>query len=118
MFKEPPITDDTMEPLLRAINFFASECKDFTPQLLKVFLFVATHNGCKLDDIVKGTKVPSPAVTHMTNWLSDGKYKEHKPLGWLIKRSDPIDHRARVVFLTRQGQMVVENLKAQLYPEN
>jgi DNA-binding MarR family transcriptional regulator len=54
----------------------------------------------------------------MTNWLSDGKYKEHKPLGWLIKRSDPIDHRARVVFLTRQGQMVVENLKAQLYPEN
>jgi hypothetical protein len=34
-----------MEPLFRAITFFASECNDFTPQLLKVFLFVATHNG-------------------------------------------------------------------------
>lgn len=106
-----------MESLLRAVNFFAKECHDFTPQLIKVFLYIASHNGCKLTQIVTGTKVPSPAVSHMTNWLSDVQYKDHVPLGWVVKRSDPIDHRARVVFLTKRGQFVVDNLKAQLYPD-
>jgi DNA-binding MarR family transcriptional regulator len=106
-----------MEPLLRVVNFFAAECKDFTPQLLKVFLFIATHNGCRQEDISRGTKVSSAAVSHMTKWLSDGKYKEHEPLGWIVKRVSPIDHRAKLIYLTKTGQLVVDNIKAQLYPQ-
>lgn len=117
MAPDVPVTDGSVDSLLRVVNTLAKEVKDFTPQLLKVFLYVASHNGCKLESIAKGTKVPGPAVTHMTNWLSDGKYKEHKPLGWIVKRPDPLNHRVRVVFLTRQGQRVIDNLKAQLYPE-
>lgn len=117
MPKGPTLTDPGMEPLFRAVSFFASECSDFTPQLLKVFLFVATHNGCRLDDIGKGLGMTSAAVTHMVNWLSDGQYKNHKPLGWVVKRQDVVDHRAKNVLLTRLGQAVVDNLKAQLYPE-
>lgn len=115
--RKTPISDVSMESLLRAINFFASECLDFTPQLLKVFLFIASHDGCRLDEIAAGTKVPAPAVTHMTNWLSDVQYKGHEPLKWIVKRPCPVDHRSRVCHLTKEGLFVVDNLKAQLYPE-
>lgn len=117
MSKGPTTTDLEIEPLFRAVSFFASECGDFTPQLLKVFLYIAVHNGCRLDDISKGLGMTSAAVTHMVNWLSDGSYKNHKPLGWVVKRQDVIDHRAKNVILTKTGTAVVTNLKAQLYPD-
>lgn len=112
-----PVSDVPAEALFRAISFFASECKDFTPQLLKVFLYIASHEGCTVDQVSRGTGVSGSAVSHMTNWLSDKRYKDHVPLGWIVKRQSPIDHRARELHLTRVGLAVLDNLKAIVYPE-
>ena len=57
---------------------------ELPPKALAIFQYISTNSGCKITDIIEGTKLPKSTVTrYLKNLQQDGliKYEGNKRVG-------------------------------------
>jgi len=89
--------------------------REFPLQLASVFFWVAAHNGCNQQDVVKAVGMSSSSVSRCVTWLGPKHRLEHRSGLKLIRREEhPHNHKARVLFLTPKGEQFVNLVEQQL----
>jgi DNA-binding MarR family transcriptional regulator len=106
---------DELKRLLDALEVFRSiDDADFTLQLLVVFLYVALHDGCRQQEVVKSTGKSEAAVSRMLDWLGH-EHRSGKPgLRLVIRKEDPDNYKCRRVYLTPKGKAIAQLISHQM----
>tara|TARA_Y100001938_G_scaffold48727_1_gene67821 strand:+ start:430 stop:741 length:312 start_codon:yes stop_codon:yes gene_type:complete len=91
--------------------------REFPAQLVSTFLYVATHNGCRQEDLMEATSMSSSSVSRNVNWLGPKhRLKDREGLKWIYREVDPIDPKRYRLFLSRKGEQIasllVKNLES------
>lgn len=76
---------------------------DFDPYLFPIFRIISTKNGVTNTEIQNSLKYTQPAITQAINKL------ESK--GYLVFKTNDIDKRKKIIFLSTKGQETLETLK-------
>lgn len=84
-------------------------------QLASIFFWIASHNGCRQEDVSKACSIAASTASRNITWLGPRHRLEHRSgLRLVIRRPDPDNHRAWRLFLTPKGQQFVRLLENQL----
>ena len=98
--------------LLRLLNHMSSlplahapfKEHNLTPAQFTLLGWVTRYPGCGVLDIAKGLRLAPPTVSVGIRRLARA--------GWLERRHDPGDRRARPLYLTPEGEKLVEKVIA------
>jgi DNA-binding MarR family transcriptional regulator len=106
---------DELKRLLDALEVFRSiDDADFTLQLLVVFLYVALHDGCRQQEVVKATGKSEAAISRMVDWLGH-EHRSGKPgLRLVVRKQDPENYKCRQLFLTPKGARLAHLISHQM----
>ena len=85
--------------------------REFPAQLMAVFLWIASHNGCKQQDLHKSCGIKPASCSRCVTWLGPKHRLEHRSGLKLVRREqDPDDWRAWRLYLTPKGEHFVNLL--------
>ena len=88
-----------------------------TTHLLMTFLYIASNEGCGMQELERATGATAASNSRNTDWLSYGRNAvTNNGLG-LIKKERPLDQRDRrkiVLGLTSKGRELIRRLSAAL----
>jgi DNA-binding MarR family transcriptional regulator len=85
--------------------------KEFPAQLMSIFLWIASHNGCKQEDLIKDCNIKRSSVSRCVTWLGPSHRLEHRSGLKLVRRErDPDNWRAYRLYLTPKGDIFVNLL--------
>ena len=80
--------------------------REFPAQLMSVFFWVASHNGCKQDDLMKHCNISRSSVSRCVKWLGPQHRLEHRSGLRLVRRErDPENWRGYLLYLTPRGEI-------------
>ena len=80
--------------------------REFPAQLMSVFFWVAAHNGCKQDDLMKHCNISRSSVSRCVKWLGPQHRLEHRSGLRLVRRErDPENWRGYLLYLTPRGEI-------------
>ena len=80
--------------------------REFPLQLASVFFWIAAHNGCKQEDLVKNCSMSASSVSRCVTWLGPRHRLEHRSGLKLVRRErDPDNYKAWRLFLTPKGEV-------------
>lgn len=80
--------------------------KEFPAQLMAIFFYIASHNGCKQDDLVKECNISRSSVSRCVTWLGPRHRLEHRSGLKLVRREvDPDNWRGYRLYLTPKGEI-------------
>ena len=80
--------------------------KEFPAQLMAIFFYIAAHNGCKQDELVKECKISRSSVSRCVTWLGPRHRLEHRSGLKLVRRErDPDNWRGYRLYLTPKGEI-------------
>jgi DNA-binding MarR family transcriptional regulator len=111
--RSPTIMTQQVKPedrLLRLLNHMSTlplarapfKAHNLTPAQFTLLGWVTKHPGCGVLDIAKGLDLTPPTVSVGVRRLAR--------VGWLERRHDPCDRRARPLYLTPEGEKLVEKV--------
>jgi len=89
------------------VRFFDREVP---AQVLVAFFYIATHNGCKVSDLMTKLKLESSSASRISDWLSDYHRLGKPGMGLIVKKKDTIDLRIKRMYLTIKGQYVIDRI--------
>ena len=93
----------------------ASDTNEMPAQLISTFLYVASHEGCNQEDLMKVTGMSSSSVSRCVLWLTGQHRLDHRDgLKWIRRVRDEVDWRCYRLFLTAEGKGVVEQIHEEL----
>lgn len=109
----------TSEPALRVhaiVELMRSTGeREFPAQLMSVFFWIAAHDGCKQEDLVKGCNLSASSVSRCVSWLGPRHRLAHRSGLKLVRRErDPSNYKAWRLFLTPKGQSFVNLIEDNL----
>ena len=82
--------------------------REFPAQLMGVFFWIASHDGCKQEDLVKFCNMTPSSVSRCVTWLGPRHRLEHRSGLRLIRRErDPENYKAWRLYLTPKGKSFV-----------
>ncbi|MBU1662423.1 MAG: MarR family transcriptional regulator [Chloroflexi bacterium] len=76
---------------------------DLSPPAFFLLNWVSRSPGCGVLDIAKGMRLAPPTISVGTHRLVKA--------GWLERRQDPQDRRGKPLFLTPEGQGLIDHVK-------
>jgi len=80
--------------------------REFPAQLMSVFFWIAAHNGCKQEDLVKNCNMSASSVSRCVTWLGPRHRLEHRSGLKLVRRErDPDNYKAWRLYLTPKGEV-------------
>ena len=89
--------------------------REFPMQLASAFFWIAAHNGCKQEELVKATGMSAASVSRNVTWLGPRHRLTHRDGLKLVKRErDPDNHRAWRLWLTPKGERFINYLENSL----
>ncbi len=117
-FRSPPLTNPTAHRGYLFLEVLRSTGeKEFPLHLGTVLLYVASHNGCRQQDVEKGASLSPSSVSRNVSWLGDAHRLGHrKALHLVERRKDLDDYKRWRLFLTPRGEQFVRLLEEQLLP--
>jgi DNA-binding MarR family transcriptional regulator len=77
---------------------------NLSPPAVAIISWVARSPGCGVLEISRGLNLTPPTIS-----VGIGRLEK---AGWLERRSDPEDRRARPLFLTSKGEQLVAHVRA------
>jgi DNA-binding MarR family transcriptional regulator len=84
---------------------------EFPAQLMAIFFWIASHNGCKQEDLVKYCTISKSSVSRCVTWLGPRHRLEHRSGLKLVRRErDPDNWRGYRLYLTPKGDTFVNLL--------
>ena len=85
--------------------------KEFPAQLMSIFFWIAAHNGCKQEDLIKECNISKSSVSRCVTWLGPRHRLEHRSGLKLVRRErDPDNWRGWRLYLTPKGEIFVNLL--------
>jgi len=96
-----------MEALLQRLSALRlmrlpKDC-ELSPPLVAALYWVSRHPGCGVQELAEGLKVTPPTVSVGVRRLVKN--------GWLERRRDPDDKRAKPLFLTEKSETMLAQLR-------
>lgn len=92
--------------------------KEFPAQLMSCFLWIASHNGCKQEDLQKACSISPGAVSRNVTWLGPRHRLSHRSGLKLVRREvDPDNYKAWRLYLTPRGEIFLKVLEQQSLPD-
>ena len=80
--------------------------KEFPAQLMSIFFWIAAHNGCKQEDLIKECNISKSSVSRCVTWLGPQHRLEHRSGLKLVRRErDPDNWRGWRLYLTPKGEI-------------
>ena len=80
--------------------------REFPAQLMAVFFWIASHEGCKQEDLIKAVSISASSVSRSVTWLGPQHRLEHRSgLQLVMRKQDPNNHRAWRLYLTPKGKV-------------
>ena len=80
--------------------------REFPAQLMSIFFWIAAHNGCKQEDLVKACNMSASSVSRCVTWLGPRHRLEHRSGLKLVRRErDPKNYKAWRLYLTPKGEI-------------
>lgn len=108
----PILTEDQrrLETVQKLLEEFQVVDETMPIQLARTFLFIATHEGCSLTDVMKRTGWAQSTLSR--HLLDLGKRNRNKQPGLNLIKSekDPMELRKNVYTLTPRGRTLVQRL--------
>lgn len=78
--------------------------KEFPMQLASIFFYVASHDGCRQEDVIRGTGISPSSVSRNVSWLGSHHRLEHRQGLRVVRRErDPDDPKRWRLYLTPKG---------------
>ena len=101
-----PITSESAQRAFLLTELMRSTGeREFPAQLMSVFYFVAAHNGCKQEEVIKGCGLSPSSVSRNITWLGPQHRLEHRSGLKLVRRErDPHDYKRWRLYLTPKGE--------------
>lgn len=88
--------------------------REFPMQLAATFLWIASHDGCRQEDLIEATSMSPSSVSRNVTWLGP-KHRLGKEGLHLVRREvDPDDPKRWRIFLTPKGQQFARLIEKQL----
>ena len=82
--------------------------REFPAQLMSVFFWIASHNGCKQESLQKACGMTASSVSRCVTWLGPQHRLEHRSGLRLIRRErDPDNYKAWRLYVTPKGQTFI-----------
>ena len=86
--------------------------REFPAQLMSIFFWIASHDGCRQEDLVKHCNVSVASVSRNVTWLGPRHRYDHRSGLKLVRRErDPQNHRAWRLYLTPRGKIFTQLLE-------
>lgn len=86
--------------------------REFPAQLMSVFFWIAAHDGCKQEDLVKACNLSPSSVSRCVTWLGPRHRLEHRSGLKLVRRErDPDNYKAWRLYLTPKGEVFTNLLE-------
>ena len=90
--------------------------REFPLQLASTFLWIASHDGCKQEDLIKATSMSKSAVSRNVTWLGPRHRLDHRDGLKLVRRErDPDNPKAYRLYLTPKGVQFTALIEKQLH---
>ena len=84
--------------------------REVPAQVLVTFFYIATHNGCRVSDLMTKLHLESSSASRISDWLSDYHRLGKPGMGLIVKQKDTMDLRVKRMYLTIKGQYVVDRI--------
>ena len=116
---ERPTTKRNSDPLYRIYLVLevlrSTGEREFPLQLAVTFLWIASHEGCRQEDLIKATSMSSSSVSRNVTWLGPRHRLETKQGLKLVRREkDPSDPKRWKIYLTPKGKQFAQLIEKQL----
>lgn len=105
------VTDLSLDRLRRVIDLMRLFDQQIPAQVLSVFFYVASHDGCSTNRMPEELGLAQSSISRCTDWLSDYHRLGKPGMGLIVKKKDPYDSRLRRVYLTDKGRNVINQIK-------
>ena len=80
--------------------------REFPAQLMAVFFWIASHDGCRQEDVSDAVSISKSSVSRCVTWLGPKHRLEHRSgLHLVVRKQDPDNHRAWRLHLTPRGKI-------------
>ena len=112
------MTLTTSSTLFKCFEIFevlriAAQEREMPAQLIVIFLWIASHDGCKQEDLSAAASISTSSVSRNVSWLCGNHRLPHRNgLNWVIRERDPENHRAWRLHLTEKGKQLVRRIEA------
>ncbi len=101
-------TNDSLYRMYMAFDVIRSLDREFPAQLLITFLYIASHNGCRQEDIATETSMTTSSVSRNVTWLGPRHRLGKEGLRLIYREKDPEDHKRYRIYLSRKGEQIVK----------
>ena len=110
------VTDDSLTGLLRGIEMFRVLEREVPAQLISVFLYVATHQGCHKQALEEDLNIKTSSSSRLIDWLGKRHSLSSKPGLELVETyKDDGNWRRLCLRLTTRGEQLVDQLNHIVY---
>lgn len=102
----------SLEKLIAVLNEFRYLDSETPAQLMVVFLYIATHEGCLKVDMQRAIDMTGPSASRNTDWLS--KYhrsNKGRGLHLINKEQDPTNRSRVLLTLTPKGRQLATKIQ-------
>ena len=105
------ITDERLLPLLEVTELLRTFDREFPAQMMSVFFYVATHNGCHKLAVEEELNMQTASSSRCLTALSEKhRIKGKKGYGLVELLRDPGDARRLRCYLTPAGEALAKHL--------
>lgn len=105
------VKDRQFDRLRRSIDLLRTFDNEIPGQVISVFFYVCSRNGCRMVGIGEALGIAQSSVSRCTDWLSDYHRLGKPGMGLIIKKRDAMDQRVRRLWLTPKGELVRTQIK-------
>ena len=105
-----------MKKIQRAFDFIRIKDREMPGQVVSVFLYIASHDGCNKQALEQELGLTTASSSRNTDLLSTGRIgRETSGLGLITKEDDPSNGRRQVLKLTPEGKDLARSIKQIIY---
>ena len=94
-----------------AFEVLRAKEREFPAQLVSTFLYIASHNGCRQEDLMDGTSMSSSSVSRNVTWLGPRHRLGKEGLKLVYREIDPDDPKRYRIYLSRKGEQMATLLE-------
>ena len=94
-----------------AFEVLRAKEREFPAQLVSTFLYIASHNGCRQEDLMEGTSMSSSSVSRNVTWLGPRHRLGREGLKLVYREIDPEDPKRYRIYLSRKGEQMATLLE-------
>ena len=113
--KEAKLTSEALLRIYLVMQVLRSTGeREFPMQLAVTFLWIAAHDGCRQEDLLKATSMSTGSVSRNVSWLGPRHRSGKDGLKLVRREQDPDDPKRWRLYLSPLGKQYAQLIEMQL----